>query len=71
MQPSASRLTFNPVLPKRVYSIVDFLFESVPGSVTCDEVTSTVVDHGPLRKHAPPSGVIPELAHVTGAFPAG
>src|SRR5665213_3466509 len=32
MQPSASRLTINPVFPNRVYSIVVFLFEAVSAS---------------------------------------
>ena len=39
---------FNPVFPKRVYSIVVFL-GSLPGAATPERVTRTVADRGPLR----------------------
>jgi hypothetical protein len=66
MQPSASRLTFNPVFPKRMYSIVVFLSRvgAVPGAR--DELASTVADHEPPLKHATPSSAtgFPDLAEL-------
>jgi hypothetical protein len=50
MQPSAIRLTFNPVFPKRLYSIGVVL--SSPCQVPLRrEVTSTVADRDRLLRH--------------------